>query len=217
VTVRSRGRRRPGPVTVAVAVAAVLAAGGCNVQKVEREPKSDVVQEIERTNRASFDLTTPLTREAAGLPADRSGMVVGHTGGKPPIETTLTLPEGGTLEAVATGIAIKIPATEPETRLPASMIVTEEAESLEAARDRMLAVAPELGLDTQRIEQWYRQATAIEGSEEFVAPAATFVRGRQRGYLRVGVEARYNPPSGPPLLNWQLDWGGDPTPSPSPS
>jgi hypothetical protein len=215
VTARPRGRRRPWPVAavVAVAVAAVLAAGGCNVQKVEREPKSDVVREIERTNRASFDLTTPLTREAAGLPADRSGMVIGHTGGRPPIDTTVTLPAGGTLRVAATGIAIKIPAAEPETRLPSSMILNEEAESLEAARDRMLAVAPELGLDTRRIEEWYRQATSIEGSQEFVPPAATFVRGTPQGYLRVGVEARYNPPSGPPLLNWQLDWGGEPPPS----
>ena len=57
----------------ALTVPAVLAVGGCNVQKVDRKPKSDVAKEIERTNRASFDLTQPLTREAVGLPDGRSG------------------------------------------------------------------------------------------------------------------------------------------------
>jgi hypothetical protein len=95
------------------------------------------------------------------------------------------------------------------------MILNEEAESLEAARDRLLAVAPDLGLDVARIEDWYRRATEIRGSEELDAVAASFVRGDQRDYLRVGVEARYNPPSSPPLLNWQLDWGGDATATPA--
>ena len=191
---------------VALGAVAAGTVGGCDVHKVDSKPKSDVVREIERTNRAAFDLRTPLTREAAGLPAGRSGMVIGHTGGKPPIETTLTLPEDGTLQATVTGIAIQIPTEPPETRLPANMILNEEAESLEAARDRLLAEAPALGLDPARIEDWFRHATAIRGSEALDAVAASFIPGRRRGYLRVGVEARYNPPSSAPLLNWQLDW-----------
>jgi len=219
---RHGGRRLRRAATLAglaaLAVPAVLAVGGCNVQKVDRKPKSDLAREIERTNRASFDLTTPLTREAVGLPEGRSGMVIGHTGGRPPIDTTLTLPDGGRLTVVATGIAVQIPAVEPETRLPANLILNEEAESLEAAHQRLLDVADDLGLDRRRIEDWYGRATEIRGSQELDAVAASFVRGAERGYLRVGVEARYNAPSGPPLLNWQLDWGGDATPeTPSPA
>jgi hypothetical protein len=224
--VRWRGRgggrrlRRAASVAAlaALTVPAVLSVGGCNVQKVDRKPKSDLVKEIERTNRASFDLTQPLTREAVGLPDGRSGMVIGHTGGRPPIETTLTLPEGGELSVVATGIAVQIPATEPETRLPSNMILNEEAESLEAAHQRLLEVAGELGLDRERIDDWYRRATEIRGSQELDAVAASFIRGTPRGYLRVGVEARYNPPSDAVLLNWQLDWGGDTAPeTPAPT
>jgi hypothetical protein len=191
-----------------VAIAAVLAGavGGCDVQKVDRKLKSDTVREIERTNTAAFDLRTPLTREAAGFADGRSGMMIGHTGGKPPIEATLTLPEDGTLSATVTGIAVLIPTEAPETRLPANLVLNEEAESLEAARDRLLAEAPALGLDEARIEEWFAAATAMRGSTELDDVAALFIRGRQRGYLNVGVEARYNPPAGPPLLNWQVDW-----------
>jgi hypothetical protein len=219
------GRRRPRRAATVAALAAltapaVLAVGGCNVQKVDRKPKSELATEIERTNRASFDLTEPLTRDAVGLPDGRSGMVIGHTGGKPPIETTLRLPDGGRLSVVATGIAVQIPAEAPETRLPANLILNEEAESLEAAHQRLLDVADDLGLDRAEIEDWYTRAAEIRGSQELDAVAASFIRGAPRGYLRVGVEARYNPPSSPVLLNWQLDWGGDgasPAPAPAPA
>jgi hypothetical protein len=204
--VRMALNRRLGG-TVAIAAVLALTVGGCDVQKVDnKNPKSDVVREIERTNKAAFDLRTPLTRSAAGLPDDRSGMVIGHTGGKPPIETTLTLPEDGTLRATVTGIAVMIPAEAPETALPANLVLNEQAESLEAARDRLLEVAPALGLDEARIQDWFRHATEIRGSDELTDVAAFFVRGRQRGYLNVGVEARYNPPSSAVLLNWQVDW-----------
>jgi hypothetical protein len=210
---RAGGERRLRPAALAglavLALPAVLAVGGCSVQKVDSKAKSDVVKEIERTNRASFDLTQPLTREDVGLPAGRSGTVIGHTGGRPPIETTLTLPGGGRLSVVATGIAVQIPAAEPESRLPSNLILNEETESLEAAHQRLLDVADDLGLDRARIEDWYRRATEIRGSQELDAVAASFIPGTPRGYLRVGVEARYNPPSSPPLLNWQLDWDGD--------
>jgi hypothetical protein len=188
VSLRSSLRRSGQPVplpTVALCLVLLSALAGC-AEPITSRP-------------ITWDLTQPLSAADAGLPAGETTRAIGGRGGS--IVTTLRLPGGDLLRLDADRISLRL---EPGRN---EIVVVENPPTVDAARARLRALAPRLGLDALSFDQWADQAAATEESQDPLAlPALLYQEGAPRDYLAVEVGARYQPPGGPPTLIVSLTW-----------
>lgn len=172
---------------LAAAMLGTVAFGAC-------QPASEIPHE------KVFDLTIPPSREEVGLP-DGADVVTQQFDNDFPVQ--VLLPEGKVLAFDAYLVVVDAhDAADSEISPPTTMDIYHRAASLEDGYDHFLAAAEEFGLDTQAIDNWYREATS-PGNET----ARSLWLRTTIGYLDLEVRAVYlRPPIDDTTVHYLLAW-----------
>lgn len=99
--------------TLLVALAVALAAGGCAVEVVDQFPVSPKVAQVLDEGRGNWDLRSPPSREEAGIPSGEADVFYsprGRANQQGIIRARVRLPEGKVMDTEA---VIKAPNTAP--------------------------------------------------------------------------------------------------------
>lgn len=187
--------------TLAAALAAATALGGCVMRTDEPATRGE---EFQRTQRVALDLREPPTRAEAGIEDGRGSLIVERRGAEP-LDVELTLPNDAVLALPAIGVVFSAPPDDPAGPVE-SVTVNRTAASLAEARDMVLGDARALGIDAADVERHFGAAR----------PAATRVfRGARIGYLLPEVEVRHD--ASGVAVDYTLIWGNTLDPAaPSP-
>ncbi|MBB5874075.1 hypothetical protein F4553_007509 [Allocatelliglobosispora scoriae] len=155
-----------------------------------------------------FDLTSPPSRAAVGLP-DGKAQYAFQTDDHKPFPIKVSLPGGKQLafDAKIVGVdAMRAP--DPKTGAPTTMDIQFYAPTLEEGRDHLAAALSDFGLDAGAAQTWFTKAAAIRDSgkvEETRTPwAATKV-----GYLDLQLQGGYKSTGTAPgqtVIHYVFSW-----------
>lgn len=187
---------------LAAAGLSLIFLGGCAVTISGDKPqgsnfvsRSDLVQQVEASGQAEFDLRAVPTRAEVGI-VDGQQLAMYQWRDQRPIETLVHLP--GDTEFTFAAAHIDVEARGPEGP-PAELRLQATLPSLEAGRDELARSAVVLGdpdtagaLNEGTVEDWYRSRADHQGTGDLDAFATDVFRGRAHGPVTVEITASLN-------------------------
>lgn len=179
-------------VLAAVVCAGTLAfAGGCGVIQVDSRLSAKEAQVVE-AGLGRFDLSTPPSRDDAGMLEGRDTAIYAHDSGEP-LQVEVSLPEGRRLVAEVESAKFKgeLGVDGVSTAPPESLDLSRRDLEPADARDRLLRFAEDLHLDTGAIRRWYTAISKRQVRRTNPQHDTGWIRNKL-GYLTLEMQGKYN-------------------------
>lgn len=189
--------------TAGAVLAMAMLTGACTVQT---DPAGASRQaQFERDKKVRYDLSTqPRGAQRLGVkPGQTSGAF--EPDGRDDWTYEITLPGGRLFRTRGFGHRVIVDPDQPGFPYN-GVLVNSLVPDIDAAEQDMLAAAPVLGLDAQRITQWATQAQATPLTASYPDDSLDVV-GTRLDYLTADVEVRRSEGHDDLVLNGDFVWG----------
>lgn len=179
----------PHPRHGLVVLLALLTFGGCSVSigsSSSSRATNEVKERALETSSLTLDLSTGLSRAAVGMSEGESDVIIGHTGGSPPIAVTLTLPGGGSVERSVSDVSFRTRRSSDTEGEPTVVELYERNLSIDEAVASLDRAVDDLGIAASAVAEWAGAARS-RTPEEGYAPRVLRGAGADPWAVEVGV------------------------------